>query len=51
MRITAERMELAAKAMGLDVTARVEDLRHADGGPSGTRVTVSIPVTLDHQEP
>lgn len=44
MRITAERMELAAKAMGLGVTARVEDLHHADGSAAGTRVTVHIPL-------
>ncbi|MCW5900302.1 MAG: histidine kinase [Flavobacteriales bacterium] len=51
MRITAERMELAAKALGLGVTARVEDLRHADGAAAGTRITVHIPITLETGTP
>lgn len=51
MRITAERMELAAKAMGLGVTARVEDLHHADGVAAGTRVIVHIPLVREAATP
>ncbi len=47
MRITAERMELTAKAMGLGLFAQVDDLVDAEGGPAGTRVTVRIPITLE----
>ncbi len=44
MRITAERMELAAQTLGLGLRSTVEDLVDANGAPCGTRVVLFIPL-------
>ena len=44
MRITAERMELAAQTLGLGLRSTVEDLVDASGSPWGTRVVLFIPL-------
>ena len=44
MRITAERMELAAQTLGLGLRSTVEDLVDASGSPCGTRVVLFIPL-------
>ena len=44
MRITAERMELAAQTLGLGLRSTVEDLIDSSGAASGTRVVLYIPL-------
>ncbi|MBK9059966.1 MAG: histidine kinase [Flavobacteriales bacterium] len=44
MRITAERMELAAQTLGLGLRSTVEDLVDPSGSPCGTRVVLFIPL-------
>lgn len=44
MRITAERMELSAKTLGLGLRSRVDDLVDASGAAVGTRVILNIPI-------
>ncbi|MBZ0207422.1 MAG: histidine kinase [Flavobacteriales bacterium] len=44
MRITAERMELSARTLGIDLRSDIEDLMDENGRPCGTRVVLHIPI-------
>ena len=44
MRITAERMELSARTLGIDLRSDIEDLMDDTGRPCGTRVVLHIPI-------
>ncbi|MDO8367544.1 MAG: histidine kinase, partial [Saprospiraceae bacterium] len=44
MQIVHERLEALSHVEGYEVKIEVNDLRHPDGGPAGTRVTLTIPV-------
>jgi sensor histidine kinase YesM len=44
MRITAERMEISARTLGIDLRSVIEDLMDDTGRPCGTRVVLHIPI-------
>ena len=50
MQITRERVELVRKALGLEAQVRVADLRDPEGRPSGTEVTILLPLLRERPD-